>query len=137
MSAIITTTNAQKIADTINSNVRFSTTITTILILVHHMVIETFPGVALGTQLTTTDLMNKRPISKYESIFARGLINQILSSGLIHGILSVVAFIVGAQMAIVTGAPLLRFYYGIIATFMTLAIGGVLKAIVMCTSKPI
>ena len=137
VSAIITTTNAQKIADTINSNVRFSTTITTILILVHHMVIETFPGVALGTQLTTTDLMNKRPISKYESIFARGLINQILSSGLIHGILSVVAFIIGAQMAIVTGAPLLRFYYGVIATFMTLAIGGVLKAIVMCTSKPI
>lgn len=129
-------TKAQNIANIINENVKFSTTITTILILIHHMVIETFPGVALGTQLVTTDLMNKRPISKYESIFARGLINQILSSGILHGILSVLAFVVGSQIAITTGAPILRFYYGVIATFMTLTIGGVLKAIVMCTTKP-
>lgn len=128
---------ANELANKINDNIRFSTTITTILILVHHMVIETFPGVALGAQMTTTNLMNRRPISKYESIFARGLINQIISYGLLHGILTVISFVVGAQIAILTGAPLLRFYYGIIATFLTLSVGGVLKSITMSTLTPV
>ena len=126
---------AQQFADQLNDQVRFQTTITTILILIHHMVIETFPGVALGAQLPAENLMNKRPISKYESIFARGLIWQILSAGLLHGVLTVVAFIIGYQVALSTGAPLLRFYYGIIATFLVLTVGGVLKSISMCSSS--
>lgn len=129
--------SAQNLASQINEKVKFSTTITTILILVHHMVIETFPGVALGAQLTTTNLMNRRPISKYESIFARGLIWQTITAGLIHGVLTVIAFVVGAQIAISLNAPYLRFYYGIIATFLTLSIGGVLKSIVMASTVPV
>ena len=43
----------------------------------------------------------------------------------------------GVQIAISTGAPLLRFNYGIITTFLTLSIGGVLKSIVMCSSNVI
>ncbi|MBD5423050.1 MAG: cation-translocating P-type ATPase [Mycoplasma sp.] len=126
---------SNEFANYLNSNIRFQTTITTILILIHHLIIETFPGVALGAQLTTTDLMNQRPISKYESIFARGLTKKILLYGLLHGVFTVIAFIIGYQIALSTNAPLLRFYYGIIATFLTLSIGGVLKSIVMCSSS--
>ena len=69
---------AQQLANEFNSEIKFQTTITTILILIHHMVIETFPGVALGTQSPTSNLMNRRPISKYESIFARGMVGQLM-----------------------------------------------------------
>ncbi len=122
-------------AEELNQNVRFQSTITTILILIHHMIIETFPGVALGTQMTTSDLMNQRPVSKYESIFARGLIGQIMLYGILHGIFTIISFILGVQIALSTGSPLLRFNYGIITTFLTLSIGGVLKSIVMCSSN--
>lgn len=131
----ISSTQAEQLANEFNSEIKFQTTITTILILVHHMVIETFPGVALGTQSPTSNLMNRRPISKYESIFARGMIGQLMWIGLLHGILTIVAFILGYWIAIITNAPLLRFYYGIIATFLTLTIGGVLKSITMCSSS--
>lgn len=124
-------------ADELNQNIKFQSTITTILVLIHHMIIETFPGVALGAQLTTTNLMNQRPISKYESIFARGLIGQIMLYGILHGVFTIISFILGVQIAISTGAPLLRFNYGIITTFLTLSIGGVLKSIVMCSSNVI
>ncbi len=124
-------------ANELNQNIKFQSTITTILVLIHHMIIETFPGVALGAQLTTTNLMNQRPISKYESIFARGLIGQIMLYGILHGVFTIISFILGVQIAISTGAPLLRFNYGIITTFLTLSIGGVLKSIVMCSSNVI
>lgn len=124
-----------KYAEELNQNIKFQSTITTILVLIHHMIIETFPGVALGAQLTTTNLMNQKPISKYESIFARGLIGQILLYGILHGVFTIISFILGVQIAIASGAPLLRFNYGIIATFLTLSVGGVLKSIVMCSSN--
>lgn len=124
-----------KYAEELNQNIKFQSTITTILVLIHHMIIETFPGVALGAQLTTTNLMNEKPISKYESIFARGLIGQILLYGILHGVFTIISFILGVQIAIASGAPLLRFNYGIIATFLTLSVGGVLKSIVMCSSN--
>ena len=75
--------------------------------------------------------------SKYESIFARGLIGQIMLYGILHGVFTIISFILGVQIAISTGAPLLRFNYGIITTFLTLSIGGVLKSIVMCSSNVI
>lgn len=128
---------ASDFANKLNERIKFQTTITTILILIHHLGIETFPGIALGNQLTTTNLMNQRPISKYESIFARGLIRQVLIYGLLHGIITIISFICGVQIALSSGVPLLRFYYGIIATFLTLSIGGVLKSIVMSSSLPI
>lgn len=128
---------ASEFANKLNERIKFQTTITTILILIHHLGIETFPGIALGNQLTTSNLMNQRPISKYESIFARGLIRQVLIYGLLHGIITIISFICGVQIALSSGVPLLRFYYGIIATFLTLSIGGVLKSIVMSSSLPV
>lgn len=130
-------TVAKQFADLFNERIKFQTTITTILILIHHLGIETFPGIALGNQLTTTNLMDRRPISKYESIFARGLICQILVYGILHGVVTIFSFVLGVKIALISGVPLLRFYYGIIATFLTLSIGGVLKSITMSSSLPI
>ena len=126
---------AQQIANRLNQDVKFTTTVTTIQILVNHMIFETFPGIALGAQMSISDFMKRRPRSKYESIFADRLIWQILATGLIHGTLTIISFTIGAQIAISQGAPLLRFYYGSVAAFVTLTIGGILKTISMSSAE--
>ena len=124
----------QSDADYLNKNIRFQTTLTTIQILLNHIVIESLPGVALGTQRTTSSLMNKRPRSKFESLLADRLLFQILFSGIISGFMTILGYGLGAYVAISIGAPGLRFYYGSIAAFMTITIGGVLKSISMSSS---
>ncbi|MGL5591178.1 MAG: cation-translocating P-type ATPase [Mycoplasmoidaceae bacterium] len=124
-----------KMADEINSQIKFQTTLTTIQILITNIVIETLPGIALGTQRTSDELMKFRPRSKYESIFANGLIGKIIILGFINGILTIIAFTLGAFIAIATGAPGLRFYYGTIAAFLTLALGCVAKSISISSHK--
>ena len=120
--------------DYLNSNIRFQTTLTTIQILLNHIVIESLPGVALGTQRTTSSLMNKRPRSKYESLLADRLLFQILFSGMVSGVMTIIGYGLGSYVAILINAPGLRFYYGSIAAFMTITIGGVLKSISMSSS---
>ncbi|MGL4342980.1 MAG: cation-translocating P-type ATPase [Metamycoplasmataceae bacterium] len=121
-------------ANIINSNIKFQTTLTTIQILINNIVIETLPGVALGTQKSKSLLMNKRPRSKYESIFSDRLILKILLTGIISGLLTIVSFVLGSYIAIITGVPGLRFFYGNVAAFLCLTIGGVLKSISMSSS---
>ncbi|MGL4183756.1 MAG: cation-translocating P-type ATPase [Metamycoplasmataceae bacterium] len=118
-------------ANAINSNIKFQTTLTTIQILINNIVIETLPGVALGIQENTSSLMNRRPRSKYESIFADKLIIKIFVTGIINGLLTILAFTLGVFVAIETGVPMLRFFYGNIAAFISLTIGGILKSISM------
>ena len=120
--------------DYLNKNIRFQTTLTTIQILLNHIVIESLPGVALGTQRTTSSLMNKRPRSKYESLLADRLLFQILFSGIISGVMTIASYGLGSYVAIIVGAPGLRFYYGSIAAFICITIGGVLKSISMSSS---
>ena len=124
----------QEDADYLNKNIRFQTTLTTIQILLNHIVIESLPGVALGTQRTTSSLMDKRPRSKFESLLADRLLFQILFSGIVSGVMTIIGYGLGSYVAILTGAPGLRFYYGSIAAFMTITIGGVLKSISMSSS---
>lgn len=118
----------------LNSNIRFQTTLTTIQILLNHIVIESLPGVALGTQRTTSSLMNKRPRSKFESILADRLLFQILFSGIVSGVMTIIGYGLGSYVAILLNAPGLRFYYGSISAFMTITIGGVLKSVSMSSS---
>ncbi|MGL6124979.1 MAG: cation-translocating P-type ATPase [Metamycoplasmataceae bacterium] len=125
---------SQEGLDYLNSNIRFQTTLTTIQILLNHIVIESLPGVALGTQRTTSSLMNKRPRSKFESILADRLLFQILFSGIISGAMTIIGYGLGSYVAILVNAPGLRFYYGSVAAFMTITIGGVLKSISMSSS---
>lgn len=120
--------------DYMNKNIRFQTTLTTIQILLNHIVIESLPGVALGTQRTTSSLMNKRPRSKFESLLADRLLFQILFSGIISGVVTIISYGLGSYIAIIMQAPGLRFYYGSIAAFVTITIGGVLKSISMSSS---
>ncbi|MGL4617067.1 MAG: cation-translocating P-type ATPase [Mycoplasmoidaceae bacterium] len=122
-------------ANEINRQIKFQTTLTTIQILITNVVIETLPGIALGTQRTSDELMKFRPRSKYESIFANGLIIKIIILGLINGILTIIAFTLGAFIAINTGAPGLRFYYGTVAAFLTLSLGCVAKSISISSHK--
>lgn len=58
-----------------------------------------FPAIALGLQNSKEDYMNKRPISKYESIFANGMGWNTLLQGIIIGILSMVGYYLGALWA--------------------------------------
>lgn len=125
---------SQEGIDYLNKNIRFQTTLTTIQILLNHIVIESLPGVALGTQRTTSSLMNKRPRSKFESLLANRLLFQILFSGIISGIMTVASYGLGSYIAILMNAPGLRFYYGSIAAFLSITIGGVLKSISMSSS---
>lgn len=127
--------NLGELAKKINEDAKFETTITTVQILINNIIIETLPGVALGTQITISDLMNKKPRLKNESIFADNLQWKIISIGIIHGILTVTSFTLGVSIAISNNAPLLKTYYGSIAAFLTLTIGGVLKSISMCSSN--
>lgn len=58
-----------------------------------------FPAIALGLQNSKEDYMNKRPISKYESIFANGMGWNTLWQGILIGILSMVGYYLGALWA--------------------------------------
>jgi Ca2+-transporting ATPase len=78
--------------------------------------------------------MDKRPRSKFESLLADRLLFQILFSGIVSGTMTILGYGLGSYIAIITGAPGLRFYYGSIAAFMTITIGGVLKSISMSSS---
>ena len=131
----VTNIKADELAYKLNQDVKFTTTITTIQILINHMIFETFPGIALGSQMSISDFMKRRPRSKYESIFADKLIWQIIVTGILHGILTIAAYTIGVQIAISQGAPLLRFYYGSVAAFIVMTIGGILKSISMCSAE--
>lgn len=122
-------------ANYFNSQIKFNSTLTTIQILINNIVIETLPGVALGIQDVRNDLMNNRPRSKYESIFADKLISKILITGIINGLMTIVAFTIGAQIAISNGEFGLRFFYGNVAAFFALTIGGILKSISMSSKN--
>ncbi len=95
----------------------------------NNLIVETVPGIALGLQDSEQNLMNRRPRSKFESVFAEGLIKKIMLLGTGIGLLSIVTFILGAYTAIALNTPGLRFYYGSSATFIMLSLCGVVKCI--------
>ncbi|BAP39495.1 cation-translocating P-type ATPase [Metamycoplasma canadense] len=55
-----------------------------------------FPAIALGLQNSKENYMNKRPISKYESIFAKSMGWNTLWQGILIGIISMVGYYLGA-----------------------------------------
>ncbi|AZZ65209.1 cation-translocating P-type ATPase [Metamycoplasma phocicerebrale] len=58
-----------------------------------------FPAIALGLQDSKENYMNQRPISKYESIFANYMGINTLWQGILIGIMSMVAYYLGALWA--------------------------------------
>lgn len=66
-----------------------------IQILFVNLATDGLPAIALGVDPADKDIMNQRPRSKKEGIFARGLTEKILVRGCLIGICTLLAFIVG------------------------------------------
>ena len=64
-------------------------------LLLINLVTDGFPAIALGIQGTKDDLMNRRPYSKFESIFARRTGWNLLWQGVLFGFLGLLAFSLG------------------------------------------
>ncbi|RMA79099.1 Ca2+-transporting ATPase [Metamycoplasma subdolum] len=98
-----------------------------------------FPAIALGIQDSKENYMDKRPISKYESIFARGMGINTLWQGILIGILSLVAYYLGAFITIQKGnianGDWIR--AGSTAMFLVLGISAAFNAINLMSKKPI
>lgn len=128
-------TNQQQIANQVNETIRFQSVISALLILINNVVVEIIPGIFLGLQEYEANFMKRRPRSKFETVFADGLTKKIFIVGFVAGIITICAFILGVYTAIWTGAPGLRFYYGSIASFITMSGCGIAKAFWLSTEK--
>jgi len=62
-----------------------------------NLVTDSLPAIALGFEPTERDIMEHRPLSQKEGIFAGGLGIVILLQGIMIGLLGVIAFIWGVQ----------------------------------------
>ncbi|TPE57731.1 cation-translocating P-type ATPase [[Mycoplasma] falconis] len=94
-----------------------------------------FPAIALGLQESKENYMNKRPISKYESIFANGMGWNTIWQGLLVGILSIVAYYLGALYAFKNNLDILK--SASTMGFLVLGITATFNSINLMSKKPI
>ncbi|MDE6562657.1 MAG: cation-translocating P-type ATPase [Malacoplasma sp.] len=119
-------------------------------LLLINLVTDGFPAIALGIQGTNDDLMNRRPFSKYESIFARRMGWNLLWQGFMFGILGLVAFAIGVEYCqnnwfglgsalkeSLTSQGLNSFYAGSGAAFIALGIGVSVHALSLMSNESI
>ncbi len=66
-----------------------------IQLLLINLVTDSFPAIALGMESVEENIMNQKPKSKDESLFANGYGIQILLQGVMFGILTLIAFRIG------------------------------------------
>ena len=59
------------------------------------MVTDSFPAIALGLDPAEKNIMKKKPRNSRKSLFADGLWTQIITEGLMLGVLTLVAFYIG------------------------------------------
>ncbi|MEG1743419.1 MAG: HAD-IC family P-type ATPase, partial [Clostridia bacterium] len=60
-----------------------------------NLITDTFPALALGMEVGEKDAMQRPPRDPKESIFARGLLSDVLYQGIVISALTVVAYFVG------------------------------------------
>lgn len=60
-----------------------------------NLVTDSLPALALGVEPTEQDVMQRKPLSRTQSLFAGGLWSRILTEGLLIGSLSFLAYVVG------------------------------------------
>lgn len=65
-------------------------------LLLINLFTDGFPAIALGIQGSNENLMKRRPYSKHESIFARRMGFNLFWQGILFGLVSLVAFSIGA-----------------------------------------
>ena len=63
-----------------------------------NLVTDSFPAIALGLEREEEGIMNKKPRSSKESIFANGLWGKIITEGIMLGVLTLVAFTLGRSL---------------------------------------
>ncbi len=63
-----------------------------------NLVTDSLPAIALGTEKTPSDIMKKKPVKQKEGIFSDGMGVEILFGGVVIGILSLSAYIIGARL---------------------------------------
>lgn len=86
-----------------------------------NLVTDSLPAVALGMEPVEPDVMDKKPKSKNEGIFAHGLGLRVVLQGFMFGILSLIGFIIGERS---TGT----LAGGQTLTFMVLALSQIVQA---------
>ena len=69
-----------------------------------NLLVHGVPAVSLGIQKSKTNVMNVRPYSKYESIFARRMGIDLIWQGTLIGFLSLLAYGLGIEYALQTPA---------------------------------
>ena len=62
-----------------------------------NLVTDSLPAIALGMEKTPKDIMKEQPVSKKEGIFSQGLGLKILFGGVVIGILSLSAYVIGVK----------------------------------------
>ena len=60
-----------------------------------NLVTDSFPAIALGIDPPQKDIMKKKPRNSKKSLFADGLWTQIITEGMMIGVLTLVAFYIG------------------------------------------
>jgi Ca2+-transporting ATPase len=92
-----------------------------------NLVTDSLPAIALGMEPVEYDVMNRRPRSKDESIFARGVGVMALFQGAMIGILTLIAYFVGSRVfSLQGGAP--NIPLGESMAFATLALSQLVHA---------
>ena len=86
-----------------------------------NLVTDSLPAVALGMEPVEPDVMDKKPKSKNEGIFAHGLGLRVVLQGFMFGILSLIGFIMGEKSTgTIAGGQTL--------TFMVLSLSQIVQA---------
>lgn len=73
---------------------RFGPPLTAIQLLWVNLVTDSLPAIALGVDPETEDLMSEKPSD--ESFFSKGMMVDVLLEGVLIGVLSIIAFCIGA-----------------------------------------
>ena len=95
-----------------------------------NLISDSFPAIALGNERVARDVMKRRPTSKDEGIFTRGLFVRILAHGLLFGALALIAFyVVKHATGDLTSART--------AAFLALSVSQTLHAYNMRSTKPL
>ncbi len=62
-----------------------------------NLVTDSLPAIALGMEKTPRDIMKQKPVKKKEGVFSHGMGAEIIFGGVVIGILSLLAYIIGTK----------------------------------------
>lgn len=100
---------------------------TPIHILWINLVTDSLPAIALGMEESEKDIMEKKPRSSKEGIFADGLGISVIYQGTIIAILTLIAYLIGANISLaelfrLSGGEIISDVTGMTMAFLTLSL---------------